>query len=531
MGNGYFQLVCSNEGTKLKLFPATDGGENVDVNEVMGYLQQKNILYDLSVLNNAIQQLTAETLIDLTEASGHVERECCKVTVTPDNMQAVARFFAPAEGGELMTKEEFLNDLSHMKIIQGIDEEEIAAFFKNRKYCTDIVVARGTEPRHGTDASIEYFFNVDLKVKPTVNEDGSVDFFHLNTINHCNQGDLLAKLIPEDLGDSGVNVYGEKIKPRDVKRAYLKFGKNIRLGDNGLEIYSDVDGHVTLVDDKVFVSNVFEVENVDNSTGDIEYEGSIQVNGNICENFSVKAKGDVEIRGVVEGAYVEAGGDIIIARGMNGMSKGTLKAGGNIVSKFIENVKSVIADGYVTTESILHSTVMAKTEVTVNGRRGFITGGKVCAGNMITVKTLGSSMGADTIVEVGTDPSIKIKFQDLQKSVMETNKVLRSIQPIIDASNQKIAKGIKLETEQLKYVLSLMKLRDAKKAQLEKESEELNELQAELGLMASAQIVVTGEVFPGTRICIGDTSMVVKSAAHYCRFIKEEGDVKMTGMN
>lgn len=531
MRNGYFQLICGENEVKLRLIPAEDGGENLDVSEVIGYLQQKNILYDLSALNNAIQNLVEPTVIKLADSDGHVERESCKVDVSDDKMQATARFFAPAEGGELMTKEEFLNDLAHMKIVHGIDEAAIEQFFRDRQYCTNIVVARGTQPRHGEDAKIEYFFNVDVKIKPTMKDDGSVDFFNLNTISHCNKGDLLARLIPEDLGEPGADIYGEKIKPRDVRRAYLKFGKNISVGEDGLEIFSDVNGHVTLVEDKVFVSDVYEVENVDNSTGNIEYEGSIQINGNLCENFSVKAKGNVEVRGVVEGAYVEAGGDIIIARGMNGMGKGTLKAGGNIVCKFLENVKSVVADGYITTESILHSTVMARTEVTVSGKRGFITGGKVCAGSVITVKTLGSSMGADTIVEVGTDPNVKIRFQDLQKSIMEINKVLRSIQPIIEAGNQKIAKGIKLEPEQLKYVLSLMKLRDTKKAQLQKESDELNEIQIELGLMAAGQVVVTGEVFPGTKICIGDASMIVKSSTHYCRFVKEEGDVKMTGMN
>lgn len=531
MSNGYFQLICKESEIKLRLVPPTDGGENIEISEVMGYLQQKSIPYDLSALNNAIQNLEEPTVIKLADGNGHVERECCKIEISPDNMTVTARFYAPADGGELMTKEEFLNDLAHKKIVFGIDEETIEEFFNNRQYCTNIVVAKGKEPRQGSDAKIEYFFNVDLKVKPTLKDDGSVDFFNLNTINHCNKDDLLARLIPEDVGEAGSDVLGEKIKPRDVRRAYLKFGKNIRLGEEGLEIYSEVNGHVTLVDDKVFVADVFEVENVDNSTGNIEYEGSVQINGNVCENFSVKSKGNVEIRGVVEGAYVEAGGDIIIARGMNGMGKGTLKAGGNIVSKFLENVKSATADGYISTESILHSTVMARTEVTVDGRRGFITGGKVCAGNMIKVKTLGTSMGADTIVEVGTDPGIKVRYQELQKSVMEINKILRSIQPIIDAGNQKIAKGIRMEPDQLKYVLSLMKLRDAKNAQLQKESEEMNEIQVELGLMANGQVVVTGEVFPGTKIVIGDTSMVVKSSVQYCRFIKEQGDVKMTGMN
>lgn len=530
MSNGYFQLICKKDGSYLKLFPAAEDGEAIDVSELTNYLMQKNILYDLTALNNAIRGLEEVTIFKLNDTPANRERECCKVTISPDKMQAVARFFAPAEGGELMTKEEFLNDLAQMKIVEGIREDSIDSFFRKRTYCTDIIIAEGKEPRHGTDARIEYYFNVDLKVKPTVKDDGSVDFFHLNTINHCDKGDMLAKLIPEDAGEYGINVLGEKIKPRDVHRAYLKFGKNIKLGDNSLEIYSEVNGHVTLVEGKVFVSNVFEVENVDNNTGNVDYEGSIQVNGNICENFTVKAKGDVEIRGVVEGAYVEAGGDIIIARGMNGMGKGTLKAGGNIVSKFLENVKSVMAGGYITTESILHSTVMARSEVTVSGRRGFITGGKVCAGNTITVKTLGSSMGADTIVEVGSDPSIKMRLQELQTSGMEINKILRSIQPIIDASNQKIAKGIKLEPEQLKYALSLMKLRDAKNEQLRAETKEMFDIENELGLMAAGQIIVTGEVYPGTKICIGDISTVVKSQSHYCRYIKEAGDIKMVGM-
>ena len=75
------------------------------------------------------------------------------------------------------------------------------------------------------------------------------------------------------------------------------------------------------MEDSVFVSDVLIVENVDNSTGNIEYEGNVQVNGNVCTNFRVKAQGNVEVNGVVEGAYIEAGENIIIARGMNGMGK------------------------------------------------------------------------------------------------------------------------------------------------------------------------------------------------------------------
>ena len=131
--------------------------------------------------------------------------------------------------------------------------------------------------------------------------------------------------------------------------------------------------------------------------------------GNVSSNFEIRAGGNVIISGVVEGACIEAGGNIIIARGMNGMAKGILKAGGNIVAKFLENA-TVSAGGYVNTESILHSNVTASTEIQVTGKRGFITGGHVRAGQRIEVKTLGATLGAPTVVEVGVDPEKKAEY-------------------------------------------------------------------------------------------------------------------------
>ena len=59
---------------------------------------------------------------------------------------------------------------------------------------------------------------------------------------------------------------------------------------------SKIDGHVTCVNGKVFVNNVLELENVDVSTGNIEYQGNVIVNNNVINNFSVKAHGDIEVR-------------------------------------------------------------------------------------------------------------------------------------------------------------------------------------------------------------------------------------------
>lgn len=526
--NGYFRLICEEKNTYLQVAPPTDGGEPVSVVEIMDYLSARNISYNSQAIY-ALAGKKEPVKVKLDNEKHLEERESYKLELSADKMQAVVRFYPPSKNGEKMSKSEFISDLNFKGIKFGILEDAIDSYFNKRRFCEDIVVAVGEPPRHGDDARIEYYFSTDLKARPTLKEDGSVDFFHLNTISHCHKGDVLAKLFPEDPGDVGTNVMGERLKPREVKKKKLKFGRNITLSEDKLTITSDVDGHVTLVDDKVFVSDVLTVENVDNSTGDIDYEGSVQVNGNVCANFTVKARGNIEVSGVVEGAYLEAGGDIIIARGMNGMGRGELKANGNIVAKFMENTTAT-ARGYVSAESILHSNVQAGDEVTVSGRRGFITGGKVCASNSVTVKTLGSAMGADTIVEVGADPTLKSRIIDLQKEIAEAARVVKSVKPLIDASQQKMAKGIKLSPEQIQYMKSLIALSQLKKKEVDDKTNEMEQLQDSLGNMTNAQVVVTGEVFQGTKIAIGDCSMVVPNEMQYCRFIRSGGEVKMTAI-
>lgn len=151
----------------------------------------------------------------------------------------------------------------------------------------------------------------------------------------------------------------------------------------------------SLVGGKVFVSDVYEVPaDVDNSTGNIEYSGSVTVRGNVKGGFRISAKGDIVVEGIVEDAELYAGGQIIVKRGIHGMGKGVLQAGGNVLCKFIENAK-VISGGYVDSEAILHSQVDAYSDVIVDGKKGFITGGIIRAGNLVSAKTIGICDGDD----------------------------------------------------------------------------------------------------------------------------------------
>ena len=133
-------------------------------------------------------------------------------------------------------------------------------------------------------------------------------------------------------------------------------------------------------------------------------------------------------------------------------------------------------------------------------------------------------------MKIGADPTLKSKIQSLQKEIAEAARVVKSVKPLLDATQQKMAKGIKLAPDQVQYMKSLIALSQLKKKEVEDKTTEMENMQDSLGSLTNAQVVVTGVVFPGTKIAIGDSSMVVQSEMQYCRFIRTGGEVKMTAI-
>lgn len=524
--NGYFQLLNTKEGTAIKLIPPTEGGAAIEVSELVGYLQMQGITdVNMQALYNALRSPDTEQTVVIAKPLERTISESMQLRISDDRMEAVVRFYPPVVGGQRLSITDMNHYLQARNIKVPVDEKVANAFIQNPVYCTDILLTHGVAPVQGKDAYIEYTFQTELNTRPARNPDGSVDFHHLNTICHCKKGDLLARLIKEVKGKPGFNLYGERLMPKEVKTARLKFGRNIELSEDGEAIISLIDGHVSLVEDKVFVSDVYEVENVGTSTGNVESEGSVVVNGNVQAGYTIKAKGNVIVKGVVEGAEIQAGGDIVLARGMNGMGKGVLKAGGSIISRYFEN-STIYSGTFVEADSILHSNVVAQTEIKVDGRKGFIVGGSVRATDMITCKTLGSEMGTDTYVEVGIDPEQKSRYMALRKEIMEIEKNLKQIQPFLVGLNQKMKANGKLSPEQLLYLKKLMENNKALTDRLFECEEEYDKLDELMQGNANACVKVKEEACAGTKITIKDASVILKDSLRFCRFIYDGGEVR-----
>lgn len=524
--NGFFQLDIRDNGVYLHIYPPKDGGKQIEIQELAEYIEKCGIReYNLPELNNAVNKATEETDVFVTSQVIPEVNEMAKIRVTSDRMMAVIRFYPPSKNGKYMSEKEILNELARYKVTFGISIKVINAYMMGRQFCRDIPIAKGNPVVRGKDAQIIYHFETSPTATPKLLEDGSVDFHELNLFTSVKQGNLLAELIPEVPGEKGKDVFGNDVPAARVKKGVLKYGRNIRLSEDKLKIYSEVDGDVKLEGDTVFVSNTYTVPaDVDTSTGDIHYEGNVFVTGNVRSGFKIEASGDIEVNGVVEGATLIAGGNIVLKRGVQGMSKGSLEAGNDIVTKFIESC-NVKAGHTINTGSSLHSDLVAGESVIVSGRKGFLIGGTISAGTRIEASVFGNKMNTNTILKVGVEPEVMDRFKDLTTSIKEKQEEIIQNQQVLEVVKKKLKEGQKVLPNQIVMAKqageSLKQLTD----ELEKESAEYMLLKKEIEEHTDGRVVVNHCVFPGVCIYISNRVYPVKDIRSRCQFRMQGADV------
>lgn len=532
--NAFFQLIHKGDGMYLKSYPAVEGGESLRADDIMSYLSSKkyeNVTVESvkKFIEEAAKEKNAEMRISVKSAIP--EHEYAVITIDPNRLYAKIRMYPNSSLGQRLTISDILMLLEQRGIRHGIIQKNIEIMQKARLYCTDILVAKATMPVHGRDAIVTYHFDLEKTSKPAIGENGQVDFHKLDMIEPVEKGQLLATLEPADLGTPGIDVMGTEIKPRKVSVKVLKHGKNIHLSEDGLEMYSEVSGNVTCVDDTVFVSDCYQVPaDVGPSTGDIEYDGSVNVKGNVLTGYKVKATGDIYITGAVEGATLISGGKIVLNRGIQGKGKGVMEAEGDIISNFIES-STVTAGGKIITDAIMHSNVTAKDSIEVNGKRGLIAGGSVRSTQKIETKVAGSSMGTQTEMEVGLDPKTVDRYHEIEKIMEDFSDEKEAINQTVEVLKKRFKAVGSLEPDKLKLLkdnTERLKTIDGQMEELTKEYDELGEILENSS--GHGKIVVYDIAYSGVKLTISNITNYLHSEVHHSAFVRDGADIRVRGI-
>lgn len=527
--NGFFKLDIRPDGTYIKIMSPVQGGEKVSAKELYEYLSRYRLTdMDVRALEALIAQGDSEGRVG--KALDHPINELCDVEVTLDKMRAIIRFYPPSTGGSLMSEDEVIASLKLAKVKEGIKNDVIKEFFNDRQYCTSYQVAVGTMPYRGKDGVIKYCFNTKKDFRPKYNEDGSVDFKELNTISYVAVGDKVAELEPPVPGKDGVNVFGDKLGATAVKPAKFEFGNGMHVSESGETLIADVAGALDLLGTRVSLSEVLDIENdVDASTGNIHFDGNVEIPGSVRTGYSVEVGGDCVINGVVEGAVVTARGNIIVRRGIQGGGNAILRAGGNIYCKFIEGA-DVKAEDSVETDCIMHSTVIAKREIKVLGQKGFITGGEIHCDRYVTCNTIGSELGANTTVSVGVANELKAQIAEVKAKLDEHKAGMDEAIPVVTQLQAILSKGGKIPAIQMpKFTQAAAALKMHKEA-FERIKPEHDRLVRQLQNSGYCKVTVNKEVYPGTTVEIDGLISHVEDIKKAVYFVKEKGELYCFGL-
>lgn len=532
--NAFFQLVHKADGIYLKSYPAVDNGLPLNGGDIIEYLERKQYNeLDLSLVKQFVDASlqTQNALVKIADGTKLPENEYAIITADNNGYMAKLRLYPPSNDGKRLSVKDLLDLANQNGIKFGIIEKNIEIALKGRIYCTDILLARAQMPVQGRNAIIQYNFDANKTSMPKMAEDGSVDYHSLDMIERVTEGQLLATLVPEVNGTEGKSVSGNPILPAKVRKLVLKHGKNIHLSENQLEMYSEVSGNVTLINDTVFVSNVYEVPaDVGPSTGDIDYDGSVEVKGNILSGYTVKASGDITVNGAVEGAVLIAGGKIVLKRGMQGMGKGSMEAGSDIISNFIESA-NITSGGKIISDAIMHSNVVAQDSILVHGKRGLIAGGKARSSMRIETKVVGSTMGTQTELEVGYDPSIIDRYNAIEKNIAMLGNDREKIEQNIEVLKKRLQSKGKLSEDKMK----ILQQNSARLKEIDEEIEEISVEYEELGLELEkkahgGKIIVDGVAYPGVKLTISSVSTIIHKETQHSAFVREGGDIRIRGI-
>jgi uncharacterized protein (DUF342 family) len=441
-------------------------------------------------------------------------------------MSADVLITAPAEGGKPATVEEVLDRLKEAGVTFGIDMAGVEQAVVNAMLPPDpsrplerVRVAQGRPPTTGADARIDYHPCLTAAVgRPKERADGAVDLFDLGLVHNVAKGTALAVMTPPMRGEPGMTVTGTEIPGRLGHEVWLKSGSGTTLSEDKLTVTAAIDGHATLLYGEVAVTNVYQInKDVGVETGNIQFIGSVVIRGNVLHGFSVKAEGDVEVYGGVDGGTVEAAGNVTVQYGITGGGHGGVVAGGSVKARFIESAEVRAGSSVWAAEGILQSRVEAGATVEVMGRRGAIIGGQVIARNGVSARNIGSEMGAPTQITVGIQPEVRQELQEIQRQLVGVEADFQRVDQAIQFLSLQERQGVlpqKKRATLSRLVLAqeqMFSRREALKARKQELEQTAQEARA-------AWVHAKDDCFPGVRITIGSSHYPVTDRLQRVRF-------------
>lgn len=440
-----------------------------------------------------LKQIQPQKIEDLTEDPALPDLDAMPVVhVSGDGLDAWVLILPPVGNGQDLNRAMLDRAFKERGVTFGLKWRLMENLPKEQeRYFRLYHAARGTPAVNGADGQVTELFQRHLEKSFAVDEHNRVDYTTLNNVQNVEEGGVICRIALPEKGVPGKSVQGQEIPAKDGKAAAIPKGRNTEVTEDGTALIATIAGHVDFTGRAFQVKPLMEIKgNVDFSVGNINYLGDVIIHGDICSGFTVRAVGSITVDGVVEACTVEAGGDLILARGVQGDSKAVIRAQRSLYAKFLENC-CVYVKETLQTDCIINCDVYCDGKVDVHTGHMKIIGGTIRAAREVSAGTIGSRNEGRTDVFLGGFPCESYDFDVLTKEVnhLETELAQTERQP------DNPVKKNKMNKLKMQLLVSRKKLEQLRKEQTEQSDEELESFR-----------MVCDTVYPGTILTIGKVS-------------------------
>ena len=530
------------DGVYFTVYPNVDGERLFELSDMRQILRDCRVLdYDVGVLSRTMREANGRPQkisepVQISEkalkaavgdenifAGNEEDEPYAKIIVemTRDRMKATIRYDT-RDGARLPTKEMVMSALDEAGVVYGINDGAIETGIRS---LVPFVAAEGLPPIAGENAYIDRKFNLGVQGKPIIDEAGRADYKDLNLFVLVKENQTLAIRIPQTKGTPGKNILGEPVPAQNGRPCPMPEGKNTKVvGEHRL--IATVNGQIVDKGARISVDPRLEIKGgVGVQTGDIDFDGTVQIKGDVEQGFKVKATGDIEIKGSVNGAEV-TGRNVYISGGVTGADRAKVFAEHDVRTAFAENALIEAGNDIFIADIALHSQIRAGKRLIMEDKHGQITGGHAVAGEEVSVKIIGNSSFVVTKVSVGVDPNLQKEYQALRKAYKEAKKRLTHIMQTLNTLS-KIDVN-KLPKSRVESINALTRSQFPLAGQIKRDEKRILEIEAQLTNMKNGRIRVSGTIYPGVRLSVNNLVKSIQSEYRHCTIaLNAAGEVEV----
>lgn len=441
------------------------------------------------------------------------------LSLSENDMEAVADFQPPQGDGSQITPDYIASALERLGITFGVDwnviQETALECNLNRRPIRGVVIARGEKPE---EEIREYYEANPAFRKWQIIPDGDVpriDYREISPFILVKKGQVLAKLRPRVEGKDGKNVHGDPVPKTATSPESATSGTNTR--QSGDAIIAACDGRLVEKGNELSVEEILTVKGaVGYKTGHILFPGDVIIDGPVSDGFKVYAGGSIVSKQTFDATDVVAKKDLIVAGGVVGRGPASVKVGGTLRVKFIQNCRVASRGAVIVGAAVVNSRIYTLDKLDL-GDKGRLIGGEIFAVRGVKAAGIGSDGGAGTKIHCGVDFTVQQELERENERMRIYTQKQKKLRDYISRQEEKDPANLELESK-----LS---------AEITKLSNRIGELLGKLDAFEEATVEVSGEIRPGTLIEICHIAFLTEQTLKKTRFRLDKASGKLVHEN